>query len=89
MSIFLFFQDGGHRHVGFFKISNFCRSEWSRVPNCVIVQNFVAIDARWHPTLPVDFQIYLMMKVFTKFEVDTSIRYLVIALLLLIRYVTL
>jgi len=29
------------------------------------------------------------MKVSTKFEVDTTIRYLVIALLLLVRYVTL
>jgi len=33
--------------------------------------------------------VYLTMKVSTKFEVDTSIRCLVIALLLLIRYVTL
>ena len=32
---------------------------------------------------------YLTMKVSTKFEVDTTIRCLVIALLLLIRYVTL
>jgi len=32
---------------------------------------------------------YLMMKVSTKFEVDMTIRCLVIALLLLIRYVTL
>jgi len=51
---------------------------------------FFRLAKRIHPHDPLGYaHAYLTMKVSTNFEADTTIRFLVIALLLLIRYVTL